>query len=135
MTAISVETPCDYYSNPSADGNRGEIVTAVFTKERSSLLQRMIDSFKPAETTQNNSIELNATSPGEERDNGVDKDESKLHRALKSRHLQMIAIGGTIGTGLFVGSGGALASGGPAALVLDFAIIGFMLFNVCMALA
>ncbi|CAF2039854.1 unnamed protein product [Rotaria magnacalcarata] len=44
-------------------------------------------------------------------------------------------IGGSIGTGLFVGSGGALASGGPAALVLDFAIIGFMLFNVCMALA
>ncbi|CAF1233843.1 unnamed protein product, partial [Rotaria magnacalcarata] len=33
-------------------------------------------------------------------------------------------IGGSIGTGLFVGSGGALASGGPAALVLDFAIIG-----------
>ncbi|CAF1518658.1 unnamed protein product [Rotaria magnacalcarata] len=135
MAATSVEMPYDYYSNPSADGNRGEIVTAVFTKERSSLLQRMIDSFKPAEATQNNSIELKATSPGEERDNGVDKDDSKLHRTLKNRHLQMIAIGGSIGTGLFVGSGGALASGGPAALVLDFAIIGFMLFNVCMALA
>ncbi|CAF3752335.1 unnamed protein product, partial [Rotaria sp. Silwood1] len=46
----------------------------------------------------------------------------------------MIAIGGSIGTGLFVGSGSALASGGPAALILDFTIIGFMLFNVCMAL-
>ncbi|CAF4388780.1 unnamed protein product, partial [Adineta steineri] len=36
--------------------------------------------------------------------------------------------------GLFVGSGSALATGGPGALVLDFIIIGFMLFNVCMAL-
>lgn len=36
----------------------------------------------------------------------------------------MIAIGGSIGAGLFVGSGSALAKGGPASLVLDFAIIG-----------
>lgn len=51
----------------------------------------------------------------------------KLHRALKGRHMQMIAIGGSIGAGLFVGSGGALGSGGPGALVIDFMIIGFML--------
>ncbi|CAG8953316.1 hypothetical protein HYFRA_00003524 [Hymenoscyphus fraxineus] len=51
----------------------------------------------------------------------------KLHRALKGRHMQMIAIGGSIGAGLFVGSGGALSSGGPGALVIDFMIIGFML--------
>ncbi|CAG8980588.1 hypothetical protein HYALB_00002586 [Hymenoscyphus albidus] len=51
----------------------------------------------------------------------------KLHRALKGRHMQMIAIGGSIGAGLFVGSGGALSSGGPGALVIDFIIIGFML--------
>ena len=35
-------------------------------------------------------------------------------RGLKSRHAQMIALGGTIGTGLFVGSGQTLARGGPA---------------------
>lgn len=46
----------------------------------------------------------------------------------------MIAIGGSIGAGLFVGSGSALSKGGPAALLIDFAIIGFMLFNVCYAL-
>ena len=36
----------------------------------------------------------------------------QLKRKLQSRHLQMIAIGGTIGTGLFIGSGGALATSG-----------------------
>ncbi|CAM4898592.1 unnamed protein product [Rotaria socialis] len=92
MAATSLETPYDYYSNSSTDGNRGETVTAVFTKERPTLLQRMIDSFKPAQATQNNSIELDVASPGEERGNGVDKDESKLHQTLKNRHLQMIAI-------------------------------------------
>lgn len=43
--------------------------------------------------------------------------ENKLHTDLKSRHMQMIAIGGAIGAGLFIGSGGALYKGGPAALV------------------
>lgn len=46
----------------------------------------------------------------------------------------MIAIGGSIGAGLFVGSGSALSQGGPAVLLIDFALIGFMLFNVCYAL-
>jgi len=46
----------------------------------------------------------------------------------------MIAIGGSIGTGLFIGSGGALANGGPASLLIDFVLIGIMLFNVVMAL-
>lgn len=35
----------------------------------------------------------------------------ELDRAMKTRHLQMIAIGGSIGAGFFVGSGGALAKG------------------------
>lgn len=36
---------------------------------------------------------------------------AQTQRGLKSRHVQMMAIGGTIGTGLFVGSGEALAIG------------------------
>lgn len=44
--------------------------------------------------------------------------EPALSMSLKNRHLQMIAIGGSIGTGLFVASGSALQAGGPASLVL-----------------
>ncbi|KAL8978929.1 MAG: hypothetical protein Q9205_005614 [Flavoplaca limonia] len=57
-----------------------------------------------------------------------------LNATMKPRHLHMIAIGGSIGAGLFVGSGSALSNGGPAALLLAFGIIGIMIFNVVYAL-
>lgn len=58
----------------------------------------------------------------------------ELDRAMKGRHLHMIAIGGSIGAGFFVGSGGALSSGGPASLLICFMIVGVMIFNVVFAL-
>ncbi|KAH0599671.1 hypothetical protein MHUMG1_02461 [Metarhizium humberi] len=58
----------------------------------------------------------------------------ELERPMKPRHLNMIAIGGSIGAGFFVGSGGALSKGGPGSLFLDFLIIGIMMFNVVYAL-
>jgi amino acid transporter len=57
-----------------------------------------------------------------------------LDKSMKTRHLHMIAIGGSIGAGFFVGSGKALNQGGPASLLLDFVIMGVMIFNVVYAL-
>jgi amino acid transporter len=53
---------------------------------------------------------------------------------MKKRHLHMIAIGGSIGAGFFVGSGGALTKGGPGAVFICFSIAGIMIFNVVHAL-
>lgn len=58
----------------------------------------------------------------------------ELDRSMKGRHLHMIAIGGSIGAGFFVGSGSALSTGGPGSLLIDFLIIGIMMFNVVYAL-
>ncbi|MDT6941188.1 amino acid permease [Brucella pseudogrignonensis] len=61
------------------------------------------------------------------------EEESHLARNLTNRHLQLIAIGGAIGTGLFMGSGKTISLAGPS-ILLVYAIIGFMLFFVMRAL-
>ncbi|KAK3379437.1 amino acid permease/ SLC12A domain-containing protein [Lasiosphaeria ovina] len=58
-----------------------------------------------------------------------------LKKALRNRHMQMLAIGGAIGAGLFVGSGSALAKGGPASLIICYLVIGIMILFMCQALA
>jgi len=57
-----------------------------------------------------------------------------LDKSMKTRHLHMIAIGGSIGAGFFVGSGGAFNKGGPASVLIDFSLMGIMIFNVVYAL-
>ncbi|MYU00362.1 MULTISPECIES: amino acid permease [unclassified Streptomyces] len=52
-----------------------------------------------------------------------------LQAGLKNRHLSMIAIGGVIGAGLFVGSSAGIAAAGPAILI-SYAMVGLMVVLV-----
>ncbi|CAH6718811.1 amino-acid permease GAP3 [[Candida] jaroonii] len=61
-------------------------------------------------------------------------EETALVKGLKNRHLQMVALGGTLGTGLLIGSGSALRTGGPAALLIAWGLVGTMVFNTVHAL-
>ncbi|GAA5845003.1 hypothetical protein JCM9279_005401, partial [Rhodotorula babjevae] len=57
-----------------------------------------------------------------------------LTRALSARQVSMIAIGGTIGTGLFLGTGRSLVNGGPASLLINYSIVGALVYLVMLCL-
>ena len=54
--------------------------------------------------------------------------EEKLRRSLKSRHMNMIALGGAIGTGLFVAGGETVSTAGPGGALVAYAFIGIMVY-------
>ncbi|KAF4635558.1 hypothetical protein G7Y89_g2538 [Cudoniella acicularis] len=139
--------PSPVYSNHVGEPNYEET-----TEIHQSLGRRIIESFKRDPT-------LNVTPRGAIGSNGrvfnpenaaLATANSPLARRLKGRHLQMIAIGGSIGTlslgnlvwqllmfqgtGLFVASGKALEAGGPASLLICFSLIGIMLYCTVHAL-
>ncbi|MEL4505463.1 amino acid permease [Luteococcus sp. H138] len=60
-------------------------------------------------------------------------DEPELQRSLKNRHIQLIALGGAIGTGLFYGSSASIAMAGPA-ILLAYLLGGAVIFLIMRAL-
>lgn len=63
----------------------------------------------------------------------LSREDVGYHKSLSNRQLQMIALGGAIGTGLFLGAGGRLAKAGPGLFVV-YAICGFFVFLIMRAL-
>lgn len=55
-------------------------------------------------------------------------EELELNRGLKSRHITMISLGGTIGTGLLLASGNSIAQAGPGGALVAYALIGIMVY-------
>lgn len=55
-------------------------------------------------------------------------EDNNMKRGLKSRHISMIAIGGAIGTGLFVATGSVVSQAGPGGAILAYLLIGIMLY-------
>ena len=54
--------------------------------------------------------------------------QNNMNRGLNSRHISMIAIGGAIGTGLFVATGNVISQAGPGGAILAYLNIGNMLY-------
>ncbi|RKG39034.1 amino acid permease [Acinetobacter rongchengensis] len=59
----------------------------------------------------------------------MSNESTQLHRGLKNRHIQLIAMGGAIGTGLFLGSAQVIQSAGPS-IILGYAIGGLIAFLI-----
>lgn len=60
--------------------------------------------------------------------------EGAVKRDLKQRHIAMIALGGTIGTGLFVGLGQSLSGAGPLSTLLGYSFMGLLVWSLMIAL-
>ncbi|KAF8555551.1 hypothetical protein OG21DRAFT_1410740 [Imleria badia] len=60
--------------------------------------------------------------------------ENETKRAMQSRHLMMIAIGGTIGTGIFLSAGSAIALAGPGSALLSYVVVGVFVYAVVITL-
>jgi amino acid transporter len=92
-----------------------------------------VDSFRPAQSFAHVKSDGKITTDSDA-DSADVQQADQLSQGLKSRHLQMIAIGGSIGTGLFVSSGAALAAGGPGSVVIGFGLVGIMIYCTVQAL-
>lgn len=126
-------------SSSSKNSNKHETIDFHKHINTRTLRTRFIDSFRrdpSASLLRNTSVHSNEDhrKPFDMESAAQATANSPLVRTLKGRHLQMIAIGGSIGTGLFVGSGKALSHGGPASLVIAFSLIGVMMYCTVQAL-
>jgi len=128
----------DEYS-PSGSGSGRHAQAPEFgvsEEHRGSMWTRFVDGFKRdpnAHATPKGAVGANGKTYDVETA-AANTADTGLQRKLKGRHLQMIAIGGSIGTGLFVSSGIVLSSGGPASVLIAYAIIGTMLYCTVHAL-
>jgi amino acid permease len=123
------ESSLPAYKTPS------NVVDTEQVKPKKPILTRVGHSFRRREDNiRLNHLGQQIIDPEKEITGTESRDTSRLSRKLHGRHMQMIAIGGAIGTGLFIGSGSSLATGGPAGLLIGFGLVGVMLFFVVHAL-
>jgi amino acid transporter len=80
-------------------------------------------------------VDIDSDNNADLQDGVIAENKDDLQRRLGNRQIQLLAIGGSIGTALFVSIGGGLQKGGPASLFLAYTIYSCMLglVNNCIA--
>ncbi|SCU93812.1 LAME_0F05072g1_1 [Lachancea meyersii CBS 8951] len=101
--------------------------------KQSTLVNRWAKSFQRLEPIASEG-DVNLELMDAERRRNYELSNQPYRKTLDQRHLMMISIGGTLGTGLFIGLGFSLASG-PASLLIGFLIVGLMMFCVVQSAA
>ncbi|SCU80416.1 LADA_0B07294g1_1 [Lachancea dasiensis] len=102
--------------------------------QESSAFSRWTKSFHRREPVVEKAEGSNIEFLDEERRRNYQLANQPFQKTLAQRHLMMISIGGTLGTGLFIGLGYSLASG-PGSLLIGFTIVGIMMFCVVQSAA
>ena len=64
----------------------------------------------------------------------VERQQPRLQRSLSKRQIIMVAIGGSIGTGVFIASGSTIANAGPVGALLGYAIVSVLVYSVMTSL-
>ncbi|SCU78705.1 LANO_0A03708g1_1 [Lachancea nothofagi CBS 11611] len=101
--------------------------------DESTLFNRFTRSFqRPEAVAKDQDVDMELLTE-EQRRNYVLANQP-FQKTLAQRHLMMISIGGTLGTGLFIGLGFSLSSG-PGSLLIGFMIVGIMMFCVVQSAA
>lgn len=101
----------------------GSVVDLQFENRQLPWYKRVIDSYKPAVAR-----EIDTTGLTEEEIYNARLAAAPLSQSIPTFSLSLMAVGGAIGSGLFIGSGNDLAQGGPGGVIIGFFITGFMLF-------
>ncbi|CAR22135.1 bifunctional polyamine/amino acid permease SAM3 [Lachancea thermotolerans CBS 6340] len=129
-TLESVDTKAWHGESSKTLGSR---LTRPFQrKQMSSRMNRITQSFRRQDAVEYADVDLSMMDEQQRRNYVLAN--QPLQKTLSQRHLMMIAIGGTLGTGLFIGIGYSLSSG-PGSLLIGFLIVGLMMFCVVQSAA
>ena len=107
----------------------GSVVNFNFSNPHLPWYKRIIDGFREAETP-----EVDTTGMTAEQMYNAKLASAPMSESIPTYTLSLMAIGGSIGSGLFLGSGNDLASGGPGSVIIGFFITGVMLFFMMQSL-